>query len=95
VRRDRQVEALRAAVLGAPGDTSPEQRRAASLGTDESAAAGYLEKVQQRPHAVTDDDLAALARRGVSDDAVFELTLAAAFGRAAELRRRGRALLRS
>ena len=95
MRRDGKVDALRRAVLAAPGDTTPEQRRAAMLGTDESPAAGYLEKVQQRPYAVTDDDLASLAQRGFTDDAVFELTLAAAFGRAAEIRRRGRALLRS
>jgi alkylhydroperoxidase family enzyme len=43
-------------------------------------ARAYLEKVRGRAYAITDRDVAELEASGLSDDAVFELTVAAAVG---------------
>jgi alkylhydroperoxidase family enzyme len=40
--------------------------------------AGYLEKVRDRAYAVTDEDVQALKAAGVSEDEIFEQTVAAA-----------------
>lgn len=40
----------------------------------------YIERVHANPTAVTDDEVRALSAAGVDDDALFELTLAAALG---------------
>jgi alkylhydroperoxidase family enzyme len=42
------------------------------------AAAAYLEKVRTRPYAVTDADVAALKAAGLSEDEIFEQTVAVA-----------------
>jgi len=42
------------------------------------ALAPYLEKVQRRAYTVTDADVEALKAAGVSEDEVFEQTVAAA-----------------
>jgi alkylhydroperoxidase family enzyme len=44
------------------------------------ALAPYLEKVRSRAYTVTDGDVAALKEAGVSEDAIFEATVAAAIG---------------
>lgn len=83
-RRASYVEALRHAILETPGATTPEQRVAAAAGweagdvTDE-----YLAKVRTASYRIVDDDIDRLKRGGLSEDAIFELTLAAAFGEAA------------
>lgn len=38
----------------------------------------YLEKVRTRAYAITDEEVAALTRAGVSEDEIFEATTAAA-----------------
>jgi alkylhydroperoxidase family enzyme len=38
----------------------------------------YLEKVHQHAYRVTDEDVAALKSAGISEDAIFEQTVAAA-----------------
>jgi alkylhydroperoxidase family enzyme len=40
----------------------------------------YLAKVHERPYAVTDADVDALKAAGVSEDVIFEQTVAAAIG---------------
>ena len=40
--------------------------------------AAYLDKVRRHAYRITDEDIEALTRAGYSDDAVFELTVAAA-----------------
>ncbi len=56
--------------------------------------AGYLDKVALHAYKVGDDDVAALQRAGNSDDAVFEVTVAAALGAALGRLDRGLAALR-
>jgi hypothetical protein len=94
-------------VLGTPGQAAPALRRAAFAraarlggGTASTAddvpapLAGYVEKVARHAYRVTDDDVAALLRAGSSEDAVFELTVAAALGAALGRLERGLAALR-
>jgi len=102
----REVER---AVLTSPGATSEALRRAvaarsAALGGRPAAAAGggeipsaltsYVDKVACHAYQVTDEDLAALSRAGYSEDAVFEVTLAAAVGAGLARLERGLAALR-
>jgi alkylhydroperoxidase family enzyme len=87
-RHTDAVERVSEAILGTPGDADLELRRAVSI----VAAGGsaelpddlrpYVEKVAQNAYKVTDADVEALREAGYSDDAIFELTLAAALGAA-------------
>ncbi|HEV2593306.1 MAG TPA: hypothetical protein VGU02_15595 [Gaiellaceae bacterium] len=43
-----------------------------------AAMSAYLEKVHLHAHRVTDDDVAALKAAGISEDEIFEQTVAAA-----------------
>jgi len=90
-------------VLGAPGDTSSEQRRAALAraarpgGPADGLAAPlgrYVDTVARHAYKLTDDDLAALRRAGNSEDAIFEITVSAALGAALGRLERGLAALR-
>jgi alkylhydroperoxidase family enzyme len=87
------MERLRAAILETPGDTEPTLRKAvesfaAALGGRESGSAvelpdelvPCLDKVAKHAYKVTDEDVTRLRRAGYSEDAIFELTLAAALG---------------
>lgn len=79
-------EALRARVVDGPGTTPPAQR-AAAAGDGPVSAAGLpaaadpvVERIRRDAHRVTDADLAALRAAGLDEDAIFELTVAAAVG---------------
>src|SRR5262245_13380781 len=94
---------LEDSVLTAEGDTSGDQRRAAltrgeggetSDATLPPAIAQYLDTVAQHAYRVRDEDLAALQRAGHSDNALFELTVAATVGAALARLDRGLAALR-
>jgi alkylhydroperoxidase family enzyme len=97
---------LRRAVLAratAPHPVSPSPLRVAEGGlsrrggTNEElppALAAYVDKVARHAYKVTDEDVAALQRAGNSDDALFEVTVAAAVGAALERLERGLAALR-
>jgi hypothetical protein len=92
------VEAVVNAVLDTPGSTAPDVRRRvrdASGGADAAGqdllpqsraasarAASYLAKVRQHAYRVVDGDVEGLTLAGLDDDAVFELTAAAALGEA-------------
>ncbi len=77
------VAALEAAVLDGPGDTTKSERKAAADGQPEGAnVAAFVEKVRRHAVRVTDDDIADLRKSGLTEDAVFELTAAAALGAA-------------
>ena len=76
------------AILETPGDADRELRRAV-----EAYAAGhetelpddlrpYVEKVTRNAYKVVDADVDRLREAGYSEDAIFELTLAAALGAA-------------
>jgi alkylhydroperoxidase family enzyme len=51
---------------------------AAALRRDEPAMASYLEQVRTRAYSLTDADLDALKAAGLSEDEIFEQTVAAA-----------------
>lgn len=72
---------LEKTVLDGPGTAPPAQRRAASEGqADDSPLGRYLEKVRTGAYRVTPEEVEALRAAGHSDDALFELTIAAALG---------------
>jgi hypothetical protein len=75
--------AVVATVLKGPGVSSAAARQAAfdNRGVDARAAA-LVDKVSRRAWTVADDDVAAVKAAGVSEDEIFELTVAAALGQA-------------
>jgi len=74
-------ERVRAAILETPGETEPDLRRRVAAGAETSP---YLDKVRREAYRLADGDVDTL-RADRSEDAIFELTLAAALG-AAETR---------
>ena len=95
------VRTLTESVRGTPGDTPTELRRAV-----EARAAGdgradvpdalhaYVDKVARNAYRVTDGDVEALKRAGYSEDAIFEITVAAAVGAGLARLERGLSALR-
>lgn len=82
------MERVAEAILETPGDADTDLRRAV-----EAVAAGreaelpddlrpYVEKVARNAYKVVDADIDRLCEAGYSEDAIFELTLAAALGAA-------------
>ena len=69
-------EALLDRVLRGEGVTKPAERQAA-FGEGGPA---LLDKVRRHAYKVTDEDIAALRAEGLSEDAIYELTIAAALG---------------
>jgi alkylhydroperoxidase family enzyme len=70
-------------VLDQPGTLDPSVRRAAADGgTVPEAVAGYADKVRRAAYTVTDEEVAHLLATGWTQDQLFELTVAAAFGAA-------------
>ena len=95
MRYDDFRNRLRAAVLDTPGETPASLRRAAmQRGTLPGPLAAYVDKVARHAHKVTDTDVAGLQRAGHSDDALFEITVAAALGAALHRLDKGMAALR-
>ncbi|HXM37476.1 MAG TPA: hypothetical protein VN908_02310 [Gemmatimonadales bacterium] len=83
------------AVLNTPGDSPSALRRTVlERGQVPGPLAGYVDKVSRHAYKVTDDDVAALQRAGHSDNALFEVTVAAAVGAALLRLQRGMAALR-
>lgn len=77
------VDALVTAVLKTPGATDSATRHRARAGTTEDEVLGaYLDKVRQHAYRIVDGDVDALTAAGLSDDAIFEMTVAAALGAA-------------
>lgn len=75
------VASLVKAVLEGEGATSVEARQAAFAGRcDDRAVAAYLDLVRKHAYRVTDEDVEDLRAGGLDDDAIFELTVAAALG---------------
>jgi alkylhydroperoxidase family enzyme len=82
------------AVLDGSGATSVEARRAAFAGrADDPAVVRYLGVVRKHAYRVTDEEVDRLRKTGLDDDAVFELTVAAALGAAVARLRAGLSLL--
>jgi alkylhydroperoxidase family enzyme len=87
-----EVRRVTEVVLDGPGETPSTLRRsiearAARLGDGEreettvpSELEGYVHKVALHAYKVTDEDVEELKSRGYSEDEIFEITIAAAFG---------------
>jgi hypothetical protein len=84
-RFDELVTQTTHAVLESKGDTKPElrwavfHRRMADIPVN---LREYVEKVTRHAYKVTDEDIGGLLRAGYSEDAIFEITGAAALGAA-------------
>jgi hypothetical protein len=84
---DRHAEALtrlEARLRSGPGELAP-QTRAAAIDADplpDPLAQDYVETIRRHAYKLTDRRLQELAQAGWSDDQIFELTVAAAFGAA-------------
>ena len=77
------VAAVHAAVARSAGDSEPAAREAALSGEAAEGVLGrYLELVRRNAYRITDADIAALRAEGLSEDAIFELTVATAVGAA-------------
>jgi alkylhydroperoxidase family enzyme len=87
---ETKLEDLERRLLRQPGALSPAIRQAAAAGDDvPEAVAGYVEKVRQRAYLVTDRDVRQLLEAGYTQDQIFELTVATAYGAARERLDRG------
>jgi hypothetical protein len=73
------------AVLTSPGATEPSVRRAIYRGAPQDGPVGaYVEQIRGQSYRIRDEDVQQLLESGMSQDAVFELTVVAALGAAAE-----------
>ena len=80
-RHERLVGNVRTAVFDSPGRTDTAARRAAASGELSDAPwADYAAKVRDSSYRVTDADIADLKSAGLSEDEIFEITVAAAVG---------------
>ncbi|MFP5284306.1 MAG: hypothetical protein ACLGI9_01060 [Thermoanaerobaculia bacterium] len=96
---DRHAEKMQRVVeaaLDGPGELGPGVRQAIAEERHEEAPPAlrpYLEKVAHQAYRVTDEDIQALRRAGLSEDQIFEATVAAALGAGLERLRAGLAAL--
>ena len=80
---DAKLEDLERRLLHRPGTLDPAVRRAAAAGDHVPEVAGaYVEKVRRHAYLVTDRDVEHLLQAGYSEDQIFELTVATAYGAA-------------
>ena len=105
-RHGAWVERLRQAVLSGRGTTKAALRQAVearaavaggrkdeALDTIPPELAGFVDKVIRHAWQVTDEDIEQLKTAGYSEDAIFELTIAAALGAGVGRLERGLAAL--
>jgi alkylhydroperoxidase family enzyme len=71
------------ALFETPGQTSRELRRSVAAGTPPAELAALVEKIHSRAYAVTDHDVDVL-RQSYTDEQLFEIIVAAAFGAATD-----------
>jgi len=81
---DAAIAAIREDLLSAPGATTRGDRALVLGGSSPEGLRDFLEKVCHASYKVTEEDITALKGRGLSEDAIFELTVVAAFGIAYE-----------
>jgi alkylhydroperoxidase family enzyme len=78
-----KLEDLERRLLHQPGALDPAIRQAAATGGEiPEALAGYVDKVRNHAYTVTDEDVRQLLAAGYSEDQIFELTVATAYGAA-------------
>jgi hypothetical protein len=83
LRHAPAVDALRHAVFQSPCSTEPAARVAAGRGGElPEPLAAYAAKVRDQSYRIGDADFAGLTSAGLGDDAIFEITIAAAVGTA-------------
>lgn len=88
------VAALKKAVLDSSAVTPVDTRRAAYDGSaTDAAVVDYVRLVEQHAYRVTEARLSALRKLGISEDGIFELTVATALGAAQRRLDAGVALL--
>ena len=75
--------ATASALLEGAGATPAELRQAIARGTAPPELLPLIQKIRSRPYAVTDEDLDALRSRH-TEDQLFEIVVAAAFGAASD-----------
>lgn len=96
---DRHAEKMRRlveSVLEGPGELEPAVRKAIAgevEGQIPPALVPYLDKVAHQAWTMTDEDVQALRRSGLSEDQIFEATVAAALGAGIKRLRAGLAAL--
>jgi hypothetical protein len=77
------LAALVRSVVDTPGATEPTVRAAAFAGELlPEPIESFVTKIRNESYRVTDGDITALRSAGYSEDAIFEVTLAAAIGAA-------------
>lgn len=83
-RHAKALARLEERLRSGPGELAPAARAAAidAEPLPDPLAQRYVETLRQHAYKLTDRHLAELARAGWTDDQVFELTVAAAFGAA-------------
>jgi hypothetical protein len=82
-RHAKRRRAVQRAVLESPGQTDPATRASAAGGGPLSEPmASYVAKVRHQSYRITEADIEALKAAGLSEDQIFEITVAAAFGAA-------------
>ena len=85
MRHAPELADLQTGLLDAPGITDRALREAALRGPSAPEPwSAYVEKVREASHRVTGRDVDAMVAAAGSEDAVFEMTLAAAVGAASE-----------
>ena len=77
-----EIDDLMRELLEGPGVTTRSERAAALDGPGPELMQAYLTKVREQSYRVSDEDFDALRAAGVSENAIFELTVAAAVGAA-------------
>lgn len=90
------VAKLKASVTQSPGSLSPDVRTAIVERNTQKippALAPYVIKVALHAYRITDEDILQLKRDGLSEDEIFEATVAAAAGAALLRLERGMAAL--
>jgi hypothetical protein len=80
IREARKVLVTR--ILEGGGEASGSQRRAAFDNETAEPVRTLIQKVALYAHKVTDDDVAAARKSGLSEDQIFELVVCAAIGQA-------------
>jgi len=78
-----KLRELERRLLDRPGELDPATRRAAAEGGPvPEDLSGYVEKVRRHAYKVTDEEVRGLLGAGWSEDQIFELTVATAYGAA-------------
>jgi alkylhydroperoxidase family enzyme len=96
-RHAAKMQRVVEAVLDGPGELDPSVRKAIVEGKADGqippALLPYLDKVAHRAWTMTDEDVEALRRAGLSEDQIYEATVASALGAGLERLRAGLAVL--